>query len=89
MFSEDYSDTVSPYIVLEMFKKIEKEKEEALKQVEFQLHIQKINNHFVCVKTVEGVEPLTPAPVISSKDLKDKKMLVSAKIIERMLNLNT
>ena len=38
-FSEDYSDTVSPYIVLEMFKKIEKEKEEALKQVEFQLHI--------------------------------------------------
>ena len=38
-FSEDYSDTVSPYIVLEMFKKIEKEKEEALKQAESQLHI--------------------------------------------------
>ena len=43
----------------------------------------------MAVKTTEGIEPLTPAPVISSKDLKDKKMLVSAKIIERMLNLNT
>ena len=41
------------------------------------------------VKTTEGVEPLTPAPVISRKDLKERKMLVSAKIIERMLNLNT
>ena len=38
---------------------------------------------------MEGVEPLNPVPVISRKDLKDKKMLVSAKIIERMLNLNT
>ena len=38
---------------------------------------------------MEGVEPLAAAPVISSKDLKEKKLLVSAKIIERMLNLNT
>ena len=38
---------------------------------------------------MEGVEPLAPAPVIPTKDLKAKKMLVSAKIIERMLNLNT
>ena len=30
--SSDFSDTVSPFMVLEMFKKIEKEKEEALKQ---------------------------------------------------------
>ena len=38
---------------------------------------------------MEGVEPLAPAPVIPTKDLNAKKMLVSAKIIERMLNLNT
>ena len=35
LYSEVYSDTVSPYIVLEMFKKFEKEKEEALKQASF------------------------------------------------------
>ena len=43
-FSEDYSATVSPFIVLEMFKKVEREKEEALKQAEFQLDIYQIND---------------------------------------------
>ena len=39
---------------------------------------------------MEGIEPLTAAPVvISSHDLKERRMLTSAKIVERMLNLNT
>ena len=41
-------------------------------------------------QTVEGVEPLTtPAPVMSSQDLRQRRLLTSAKIVERMLNLNT
>ena len=39
---------------------------------------------------MEGVEPLTtPAPVMSSQDLRQRRLLTSAKIVERMLNLNT
>ena len=72
IFSAEFADTVSPFIVLEAFKKFEKDKEEQ----------QKLS---------EILEPLkaTAAPAGDPKEENDKRMLVSAKIIERMLNLNT
>lgn len=67
-----FADTVSPYLVLEAFKKFEREKEEQ----------QKLG---------EILEPLkgNPQPVVDKKEASEQKMLVSAKIVERMLNLNT
>ena len=63
---------MSPFLVLEEFKKFEREKEEQ----------QKLS---------EILEPLKPEvkPVVDTKVEGDKRMLTSAKIVERMLNLNT
>ena len=35
------------------------------------------------------MEPLVTAPVVSLHDQRQRRMLTSAKIVERMLNLNT
>ena len=63
---------MSPYIILEEFKKYEKEKEDQ----------QKLN---------EILEPLRAEPKkeVDVTEVNGQRMLVSAKIIERMLNLNT
>lgn len=63
---------MSPYIILEEFKKYEKEKEDQ----------QKLN---------EILEPLRAEPKkeVDVNEVNGQRMLVSAKIIERMLNLNT
>ena len=74
LFREHFSDTVSPFIVLEEFRRVEREKEEAAKLLDI---IEPIKAE---VKEVTNLDPKQEA---------NKRMLTATKIVERMLNLNT
>ena len=73
-FRAEFSATVSPYILYDFFSKKDKEANEE-KDVESKPSDKKDNS-------------TTEAPLKDEKDI-EKKLLVSAKIVERMVNLNT